>query len=351
MEFNQTEIQEIKSRLRQGENIDHLVELLNYIINLQNEKQKTKYKLIEPKQAKFIYANINKSYHSFEIPKKTGGSRNISAPSKSLRKIQRRINLILSLLFTPKEAAHGFVNKRSIVTNATIHVGKKFILNVDLKDFFPTVHFGRVKGVLQTHPFSLSQPLAHIVANFCCYQSKLPQGSPASPIITNIVCQVLDAKLVKLAQATHSYFTRYADDITFSCDKNRFNDEFKLVLDKIVQSEGFTINEKKSRIQNKTVRQEVTGVIVNKKLNLTRDYIKKIRAILHNWEKYGYTEAERKFAKFYPKEKAYVRNQRIPSMQEVVHGKIVFLGMVRGKEDSMYLKYLKQFDELINPPN
>lgn len=220
-----------------------------------------------------------------------------------------------------------------------------------MKDFFPSVHFGRIRAVLQLYPFRLKPEYAHVVANFCCFESKLPQGAPTSPIITNIVCQKLDYKLVQLAKEHHCYFTRYADDITFSCDKARFDDEFLKKLDEIVKAEGFVINEKKTRIQKRAFRQEVTGVTVNEKLNLQPDYIRNVRAMLHNWEKYGYEIANAKFAKFYPKEKGFLRNKIIPPLESVVSGKIMFLGMVRGKEDALYLRYSNQLKTLTDLKN
>lgn len=370
MQYSQIEIDNFKQKLQQGQTLDDLADLVNYVIEVQNQKEGTNYKLVSAKRLKHYYANINNKYVNFEIPKKTGGKRTITAPDKFLKKVQRRINLLLTLFFEPKSAAHGFLEDRSIVTNAKIHVDKKYVLNVDLKDFFPSIHFGRIKAVLQLpifglkeikldgtsdlkfnidvfEKFGLKPEFAQIVSNFCCYESKLPQGAPTSPIITNIVSQRLDYKLVKLAKEYHCFYTRYADDITFSCDKNRFKEEFLNKLDEAIKSEGFLINEKKSRIQKKAVRQEVTGITVNEKLNLPRSYVRKVRAALHNWEKQGYERANAKFASLYPQEKGFLRNKTIPPMESVLSGKILFLGMVRGKEDTMYLKYKNKLEELL----
>lgn len=369
MQYSQIEIESLKAKLMQGQSLDDLANLVNYVIELQNQKENTNYKPISAKRLKHYYANINKKYINFEIPKKTGGKRTITAPDKFLKKVQRRINLLLTLFFEPKPAAHGFLENRSIVTNAQIHVGKKYVLNVDLKDFFPSIHFGRIKAVLQlpilgikTNPFQENGPInfesflkfgltpefAQIIANFCCFESKLPQGAPTSPIVTNIVSQRLDYKLVKLAKEYHCFYTRYADDITFSCDKNRFKEEFMKKLDDIIKSEGFMMNEKKTRIQNKkAVRQEVTGITVNEKPNLQRSYVRKVRAALSNWENYGYEKANAKFASYYPQEKGFLRNKTIPPMEAVLDGKIMFLGMVRGKEDTLYLKYKNKLNELL----
>lgn len=367
MEYNQIEIENLRLKLMQGQTLDDLADLVNYVIQMQNKKESTNYKLVSSQRLKHYYANINKKYVNFDIPKKTGGKRTITAPDKFLKKVQRRINLLLTLFFEPKPAAHGFLPHRSIVTNAKIHVGKKYVLNVDLKDFFPSIHFGRIKAVLQLpifglraehlasetnkieflFKFGLKPEFAQIFANFCCFESKLPQGAPTSPIITNIVSQRLDYKLVKLAKECHCYYTRYADDITYSCDKNRFKEDFLNKLDETIKSEGFMINEKKTRIQKRSVRQEVTGITVNEKLNLSRSYVRKVRAALNNWGKQGYEMAYTKFASLYPQEKGFLRNKTIPPMESVLSGKILFLGMVRGKEDTMYLKYKSKLEELL----
>lgn len=369
MEYSQIEIENFIVKFQQGQTIDDLADLVNYVIKVQNLKEGTNYKPIFANKLKHYYANINQKYIIFEIPKKTGGKRTITAPDKFLKKIQRRINLLLSLFFEPKPAAHGFLENRSIVTNAKIHVGKKYVLNVDLKDFFPSIHFGRIKAVLQLpifwikekelkewcnidieslSKFGLKPEFAQIIANFCCFESKLPQGAPTSPIVTNIVSQRLDNKLVKLAKEYHCFYTRYADDITFSCNKNRFKEDFMKKLDDIIKSEGFIINEKKTRIQNKKVtRQEVTGITVNEKLNLQRNYIRKLRATLSNWDKYGYERAKSKFESYYPMEKGFLRNKTIPPMESVLDGKIMFLGMVRGNDDTLYLKYKNKLNELL----
>jgi RNA-directed DNA polymerase len=304
MQYTQIEIDNFKQKLQQGQTLDDLANLVNYVIEVQNQKEGTNYKIVSIKRFKHYYTNINNKYVNFEIPKKTGGKRTITAPDKFLKKIQRRINLLLTLFFEPKTAAHGFLEDRSIVTNAKIHVGKKYVLNVDLKDFFPSIHFGRIKAVLQlpifgVRPehlppdgnklevlikFGIKPEFAQIISNFCCYESKLPQGAPTSPIVTNIVSQRLDYKLVKLAKEYHCFYTRYADDITFSCDKNRFKEEFyEQSLMIAIKSEGFCDKRKEiTYYKRKAVRQEVTGITVNEKLNLAKFvcYVKKVRAAL-----------------------------------------------------------------------
>ena len=364
MQLNFEDISTLEKKFESASTLDDFFCLLNDVIDLQNREEGTHYKRFTEKKFKHYYSNLNKKYISFEIPKKTGGERKIDAPDRYLKKIQRRINLLLTLFFHPRKSAHGFVEKKSIVTNSEIHVGQRYLLNIDLKDFFPSVHFGRIHAVLQLRIFynkaktpnpeykltdklfGLHPEIAKIIANFCCFNGKLPQGAPTSPIITNIVSQRLDYKLVRLAKENHYFYTRYADDISFSSRKRGFNMSFMQSLESLIKEEGFDVNHKKTRVQKRTGRQMVTGITVNKKKNLSRDYIRKIRAMLNNWEKMGYKKAHERFASFYPDEKGYIRNRSIPELESVLRGKLMFMGMVRGNDDQIFLKYQNQFNKL-----
>jgi len=168
------------------------------------------------------------------IPKKSGGRREICSPQKGLKRIQRKLNIVFQAIYSnsiPKPA-HGFIKEKSIITNAKKHIGKKFVLNIDLQDFFPSVHFGRIKGLLQSEPFSLNNNAAASIANLCCYKGKLPQGSPTSPILTNLICLRLDKQLNRFARENNLTYTRYADDITFSCNEDIFPENFGKIIAK-----------------------------------------------------------------------------------------------------------------------
>ena len=352
MELTVKHIEEVKQLLQKGESKTDLVSLINYIINLQNVQLQTTYKSISAKRLGYYLSKRDDKYIHFEIPKKSGGVRNISSPDKFLKKIQRRLAFALEVLFTPKPSANGFVQGRSIVTNAKSHIGRKYVYNIDIKDFFPTIHYGRIKAVLQLHPIKASAEIAHLVAHLSCYKGVLPQGSPLSPMLTNIVCQSLDYHLVKLAKHYRCFYSRYADDITFSSNKNIFQKEkFLNELHSTISKQGFNINAKKTRLQKHTQRQEVTGIIVNQKPNLKRDYVKKVRAMLHNWENKGLAYCQAKLERQYPKEKGFIRNKRTPPFENVLHGKILFLGMVRGKEDDCFKRFEAKFIELNNSSN
>ncbi|MBC2080806.1 RNA-directed DNA polymerase [Listeria booriae] len=233
------------------------------------------------------------SYHSFEIKKRNGGVRVIHAPNKELKFVQQRLLKALwrnqTKVWHDKKInpsiSHGFQKGRSIMTNAEIHRNKKFVLNVDLEDFFNSFHFGRVKGFFEKdRDFKVPQAVALIIAQLVCYKGSLPQGAPTSPLITNLICRIMDLRLLKLAKRYKLDYTRYADDLTFSTNDSSFSrlsQEFLLKLESEIKRAGFNLNPEKTRLQYKNSRQSVTGLVVNKKLNVPNEYYKKTRAMAH----------------------------------------------------------------------
>jgi retron-type reverse transcriptase len=242
-------------------------------------------------------------YHRFGITKKTGGVRNISAPKPELARAQRWVlDHVLSKLTTEAEA-HGFVPGRSVVTNALPHVGRQVVINVDLKDFFPTITFRRVRGLFEK--LGYNGQVATLLALLCTEPPRvpaevdgqlyyvalsarrLPQGACTSPAITNAICRKLDRRLAGLAKRHHAGFTRYADDLTFSFDEQAAVGPLLKSVRTIVSLEGFTEHEDKTRVMRQGRRQEVTGVSVNTRLSVPRDEWRELRAILHNAKKHG----------------------------------------------------------------
>lgn len=220
--------------------------------------------------------HLENMYTSFEIPKKSGGQRLINAPNKELKLIQRRLANELyeyhTRLNKDKQingVSQAFEKGKSIFTNAKIHRKKRFIINVDLENFFDNIHFGRVRGYLiKNKDFQLSEEVATVIAQLTCFKGSLPQGAPTSPIISNYICNIFDLRIIKLAKKYKLNYTRYADDLTFSTNDKYFMEnweDFMENLKKEVERAGFHLNEKKTRISYKDSRQEVTGVIVNKK--------------------------------------------------------------------------------------
>lgn len=311
-------------------------------------------KLLDIEESRLIYhlyvVPPNKRYRSFQISKRSGGTRGILAPATALKIIQQKLNQVLQVAYKPKPQAHGFLPGKSIVTNARIHPKQKFILNVDIRDFFPSINFGRVRGMFMAAPYTLSPEVATILAQVCCFNNQLPQGAPTSPIVSNMICAKMDSQLLRLAQEHRCIYTRYADDLTFSTSMPyfptalaRYSDRTGQVelgeqLIQVIHGNGFEINANKIRLQTKKQRQEVTGLTVNKFPNVKRRLIRQIRAMLHAWKEYGLEAAESEFHNKYDK-KHRSPNRKKPAFKKVILGKVEFLGMVRGKDDPIYLRF------------
>ncbi|MBC8035141.1 MAG: RNA-directed DNA polymerase [Chitinophagaceae bacterium] len=249
-------------------------------------------------------------YQHFYLPKKSGGKRLISAPMPRLKAVQNWILHNILYRIKNSDAAHGFVPGRSIVTNATPHVGKELVINIDLRDFFPSVAYKRVKGLFVK--LGYSEQLATILGLLCTepdvdeivldnrkyYVAKterhLPQGAQSSPAITNLICYKLDKRFEGLA-ARHGYsYTRYADDMTFSANGEGIEKAGQLMafVKKVIKEEGFTIHPEKLRVMRKGDKREVTGVVVNDKLSIDRETLRKFRALLHQISKTGLSQKQ-----------------------------------------------------------
>lgn len=297
-------------------------------------------------------------YTSFTIPKKNGGERVIHAPKRELKFLQKKLADVLwdcyldsfeskkfiqsilakSLLecylkslefnylenelsvtiwkcflevleFKNKEIkkpvlSHAFEKGKSIITNSQMHRNKKYILNIDLKNFFDSFNFGRVRGFfIKDRDFAVSPEIATVIAQIACYKGKLPQGSPSSPIITNLITRILDYRIVKIAKKYRFTYSRYADDMTFSTNRELNSNKLRATkelenflkeLEELINSSGFEINQKKTRLSNNMQRQEVTGLVVNKKINVKREYIKNTRAMAFKLYKDGAFEIDKK---------------------------------------------------------
>lgn len=240
-----------------------------------------------------LYIKKTDSYYKpFKIPKKCGEDREISAPTGDLKFVQIKLlqNLIKYQETIKKKygiktnISHGFEKNKSIITNATIHRNKRYILNIDLQNFFDSFHFGRVRGFfLKNKYLTLPLEVATVLAQLTCYKGGLPQGAPTSPIITNFICRILDNRLLKIAKKYKLDYTRYADDLSFSTNDKHFIESYKNFIDELkkIEHSGFHINDKKTRLLFKDSRQTVTGLIVNKNLNVSQEYYRKTRAMAH----------------------------------------------------------------------
>jgi len=358
MKLESLHTKEIKTRFANINCKQDVIDLINHVNFLLYGEE---YKLITEKGFNY-YANpklSKKRYTSFSIKKKSGGERNIHAPVNGLKHILRPLNIILNCVSEPHFKATGFVPGKSIVDNAKQHVGKNYVYNIDLKDFFHSFDRSWVKYGFMIKPFNLGkekEELAFLLASICTHpfeideeiKTVLPQGAPTSPTITNILCVKLDKRLNGLAKRFGITYSRYADDISFSSQTNVFNKEdFLEELHRIIKDQKLEINPSKTRLQQKGYRQEVTGLIVNNKVNVNSRYIKQLRNWLYLWKKYGYVKAEQKFNQDYNFDKGHTKNG-IPVFENVLIGKLQYLKMVKGKNDSTYVKLKVRYDRLSN---
>jgi len=465
----QANIDQIRTAFEKMQSREDLLHLLNEVKPLIYGEKAVPFEL---KQLTW-YANpklSGKRYTEFKIKKKSGAQRSIHSPVKGLKAIQKTLAYILHCVYEPHKAAMGFVRERSIVDNAKIHVGNRYVYNIDLKDFFPSIDQSRVWKCLQLKPIDLKDKvnytfpknvkdekiieslefvdnfkqtsyaiftdktkalvsikkgfkeineelhsifvnddthqilpgwglteingnpwivdendvlgslsynysragIADLIAKISCTELEverkdqngewvkvlrnvIPQGAPTSPIISNIICQRLDYLLTGVAKRFGLKYSRYADDITFSSMHNVYitEGEFLKELHRIIAEQGFCIKESKTRLQKDGYRKEVTGLVVNEKVNVQKRYIKQLRMWLYFWEKFGYEKASTLFLKKFIADKGHLNNGK-PDMTNVIAGKLDYLRMVKGADNELYLKLRNRFDMLlgyVNPIN
>jgi len=281
--------------------------VLNNLFVIKNSKDLANKMGVTLKQLRFLTYTQKLSnrtdYVRFKMAKKTGGFREISAPKPQLKRLQYWIldNILNKVMVS--EEIHGFVKERNIVSNAMPHIAKAVVMNFDLENFFPTLSYPRVKGLFKSLGYSAE--VATILAlltteaeqkevildgeTLYLYTGEryLPQGSPASPMITNLICRKLDNRMQGIATTLGFTYTRYADDMTFSSATYTNINKILYWVKKITKDEGFVLHPNKTRIMKKGSCQEVTGVVVNEKASVNRKELKKFRALLYQIEQSG----------------------------------------------------------------
>lgn len=321
-------------------------------------------------------------YHNYYVPKKSGGKRLISAPKPKLKATQNWIKANILDKINPSENVHGFVKQRSILTNAEPHQNKNLVISLDLKDFFPSISYKRVKGLFQKLGYSeqLSTLFALLtthnetdklsVDGEIYYAQKvdketgqpnrfLPQGSPASPAITTLIAYKMDKRLEGLAKKMGFTYTRYADDLTFSSNldlksdnKNTEKNTDKIIgsllyfVKKVVTSEGFEVHPDKTHVMRKGNQQKVTGIIVNQntdnKLGIDRKLLRKFRAFLHQTSKIGWQNSDDNSMS---KDKKWGNK---PDPKQAALGFASFIKMVDAEKGE---KFMEQINSIPNAEN
>lgn len=268
-------------------------------------------------------------YHITYIPKKNGKMRELRIPCLELKYIQRWIlDNILSKINISKYAT-GFCNKHSIVDNAKYHINKDCVISIDIEDFFPSIKFEKVFRVFAYYGYT--KEVSFFLAKLCTYKDELPQGSPASPMLSNVVNLKLDARLSSLAETYNAAYSRYADDITFSgnCGIKKIIGISK----KILKEEGYTLNEQKTRVRYQHQRQEVTGIIVNGDvLKVNKKYKRKLEQEIYYCTKFGVKHHMEK------------TNNNKAFYKDPLYGKAYFIKMIEPEIGKSMIEKLNQID-------
>lgn len=309
-------------------------------------------------ELKKIWWFRGRMYSHFDISKRSGKQRMISAPDARLKMLQRKIATLLDRLYRPRNPVHGFCEGRSVKTNAEAHRRSKYVVNLDIKSFFPTITENRVKGLFES--LGIDPTVARIAARICCNAGALPQGAPSSPVISNMICFSLDKQLLQLARNARCIYTRYADDITFSSFQppgslfegtvpvaGKFDP--RLLANDVAatfQRNGFEINGDKCHFADRHSRRTVTGLRINEMINVDRRFVRNIRATLFRVEKLGLAAAQAEF----------VANYRNADLVAHLKGKIAWLGHVKGRTDPVYRGLADRFNnifpgsKIVSPP-
>lgn len=275
--------------------------MLDELKSLSNRNELAVLLGYRPKNLAYIVYGLRPEYKysEFQVAKRSGGFRSIHAPCPELKQLQKNLRDVLQQCIEELASinkagsiSHGFKPNHSILTNADVHKGRRYVFNIDLADFFPSIHLGRIIGFFtKNRDFSLNSEVATTIAQIACFDGRLPQGSPCSPIISNLIAHIIDVRLSRLAHDHGCTYSRYADDLTFSTGKKDFPLELAFnigdqwspseLLQGIIRRSGFEINPAKTRMDYRMSRQTVTGIIVNKKLNAPSDVRRNARAMAH----------------------------------------------------------------------
>ncbi|EGR4436958.1 TIR domain-containing protein [Vibrio cholerae] len=336
-------------------------------IGLQSDNDVANLLEIPVGQLLYILYSQKPNYESFTVTKKSGKKRVIDSPNKSIKILQNKVKPLIEAHYRVKKPVHGFVGGgKSIITNAEQHKKKNYVLNVDLQDFFHSVNFGRVQGIFRNTPYNMAVPAASVLAQLCTHNGRLPQGASTSPVLSNLAATSLDKKLVQIAKKFHLTYTRYADDLTFSSNKPfpsilverkiQENGQEKhrvgKLLEQVINDAGFEVNHHKTRLQHKSQRQEVTGLVVNEGVNVNRKFIRKTRAMINEWAKDLLAAEIRFIKKRYHVTDSEINTSKLDGSiyKRAIYGNLSFIKMVKGEDHSPYLNLCKQVLELDNNP-
>jgi RNA-directed DNA polymerase len=222
-------------------------------------------------------------YWEYRIPKKSGGLRIIKEPMPNLKDIQLWIlhHILYNLEYHPY--AKAYIPKKSIRDNVRFHTKRKIVMTLDIHDFFGSIDLDSIYEIF--HGMGYSYWIADLLSKLCCLNNSLPQGAPTSPALSNLYMFDFDQKMMSYCLGNHIFYTRYADDMTFSGDFDTL--ELKRIVASYLEPMRLSLNEEKCKIMKNTQRQIVTGCVVNQRTHLPVEQLKKIRQEIYYIKKFG----------------------------------------------------------------
>lgn len=316
-------------------------DIINYLMSTKSiSSPKTFYKILNDVSAHYSDIYLKKKY--------SNDVRHINAPDEQLKSIQHKIKILIENQLSYKNykfnnISQAYQNGKSIFTNAQIHRNKKYVLHLDICNFFDEITFKRINGFLQHNSkFMLNYTVSSIMTKLCCYDGHLTQGSPVSPIISNLLGEKIDLVLVKVAKKYHFVYTRYADDLVFSTnDTYTINEkltEFINKVSEIINSQGFSINWDKLSIAGPDVRHTVTGLTNNKKVSVPLEFYKQTRAIANHFYIYDEFYNNQQIYRDY-----YVKNFNKAPMK-IIEGRLNHIYNIENQNRTLYSDHLSGFE-------
>jgi len=287
-------------------------------------------------------------YKSFTIPKKDGGERVIEAPGPELKRVLGYLNSYLQSVyfFEKSSAAYGFIvgvknddDRRNVVTNARKHLGKKYLLNLDLTDFFHGVTKEKVYQIFTGAPFHFKRDLPELLTELTTYNGRLPMGTPTSPVLSNFACRELDALLHQFSKDMLWVYTRYADDMSFSSNTPIDADKVDS-LRAIIQKEGFEINEGKKKLFGPEDPKIVTGLLIADQVTLAPEYLPKLEEEIRQLQTIFQAQNEA----------GELATRWVENQKKQVMGRINFAGFVLKRSDEKYIAVKNAYYTAVNPP-
>ncbi|CAN0272075.1 unnamed protein product, partial [Discosporangium mesarthrocarpum] len=292
-------------------------------------------RVLKTEKRKLLLMARQPKYRTFTIPKKEGGERLIETPDASVKHLLSQLNRYLQSIYMLEKttAAYGFitgvkndVDRRNVVTNAKKHLGKPYLLNIDLKDFFHSISKDQVIEIFRTRPFKFKLDMAELLASLCTYQDRLPMGTPTSPVLSNFACRPLDQELLAFSADMIWNYTRYADDMSFSSNRIIAAEKIHSVR-QIIEKHGFTVNEKKVVVFGPDDDKIVTGLLVNEKVELAPGYLEELEEEVLRLGEVLRTQNEQ----------GQINTKWVEKYKQQVRGRISFAGFVLNRRDERYM--------------